>query len=91
MKKIYLTEEQIDTLRNAYEQTLGTSDYLKYACAWYFKSPKTGKWIFSVYGCPCSFNKCYLKTVHGTLFIYDDNEDNRIELNDECKKLLNIA
>ena len=91
MGKTYITEQQIELLRDAYESTLGTSNYTKYSCEWYFKSKKTGKWKFSVYGSPASFNKGYFKTIRGETYIYNSlNNDERVRLNDACKELLDI-
>lgn len=90
MERTYITEQQIELLRDAYKSTLGTSNYTKYSCEWSFKSKKTGKWKFSIYASPCPYNKAYFKKVRGGLYLYNEDGDERILLNDACKELLDI-
>ena len=91
MEKNMVTEQQMELLRDAFEATQGTPDYLKYKCEWYFKSSKSGQWKFTIWGSPASFNKGYFKKVRGETYIYSMDYDERIKLNEECKALLNIA
>ena len=81
MNKVYVTEQQIELLKDAYKSTLGTPNYTKYSCEWHLKSKKTGKWIFSIYSSPCPFKKVYFKKVRGELYLYDEDGDERILLN----------
>ncbi len=89
MERTYITEQQIELLRDAYESTLGTSNYTKYSCEWHFKSKKTGKWKFSIYGSPCPYKKAYFKKVRDELYLYSE-DDERTLLNEACKELLDI-
>ena len=91
MAKNLITDEQIILLRDAYEKTLGTPDYLKYSCAWYFKSSKTGEWKFAIWGSPWHFTSGYFKKVRGETYIYSMDGKDRVQLNEACKKLLKIA
>lgn len=92
MKKLNMvTEQQMELLRDAFAATLGTIDYHKYSCEWYFKSRKTGQWKFGVYGSPAAFNKGYFKTIQGETYIYSMDKDERVRLNSACKELLGIA
>ena len=92
MNKVYITDEQIKTLEKAWDSVVGTSDYTKYHCEWYFKSHRKNNWTFSGYGSPA--RKGYFKKVCGETFIYLDADDygdfRRVKLNEACKELLNI-
>lgn len=92
MNRIMITEQQIKLLGDAYEQTLGTKDYLKYKCEHYFKR-EDGNWQFVVWGSPACYKAeyVYLKTVRGETYIYRTDNSSRIKLNDACKELLGIA
>ena len=92
MEKNFVTDEQVKLLGEAYESTLGTKDYLKYSCEHYFKG-KNGDWKFAIWGSPACYKAeyCYFKNVRGETYIYTLDNHSRIKLNDECKKLLNIA
>ena len=90
MNKVYVTEQQIELLSDAYQSTLGTPNYTKYRCAWWFKSRQTGQWKFSIYGSPSSMTGGFFKKVRGEVFIYSKDETERIQLNEACKELLNI-
>ena len=91
MKKNMVTEQQMELLRDAFEATQGTPDYLKYKCEWYFKSSKSGQWKFSIWGSPASFNKGYFKVIRGEIYIYSMDDEERFKLNEECKELLEIT
>ena len=90
MERTYITEQQIELLKDAYESTLGTSNYTKYSCEWHFKSKKTGKWKFSIHSSPCPYKKAYFKKVRDELYLYNEDGDERTLLNDDCKELLDI-
>ena len=90
MNKTMITEQQIELLNEAYKSTLGTENYLKYKCEWYFKN-KNGVWKFSIWGMPFPYSKGYFKTIRGETYIYNINGTERVKLNSACKELLNIA
>lgn len=86
MNKIYVTSEQFEILKKAYESTLGTSDFTKYSCALSFKG-KRGNWIHSLYTAPV-FDKGYFKKIRGETYIYHIDGHERYCLSQECKELL---
>jgi hypothetical protein len=90
MNKIFITNQQIELLQDAYKSTLGTPDYTKYSCEWSFKNKKTGQWKFSVWGSPCPYEKAYFKKMNGETYLYSMDGDERIKLNEACKELLEI-
>ena len=94
MNKIYLTDEQLKALDDAYNSVLGTPKFMKYYCDCYFKLSGKNNWVFSGYTSP-AIRKGYLKTVRGETYIYSDPDNwgctHRVHLNHECKKILGIA
>lgn len=93
MKKIYVTAQQLKTLKDAWDKTLGTSEYHKYCCASYCKLAGKKKWFLTGYTCAAFING-YFKTVRGETYIYSDvnvfGDTYRVCLTNECKKLLEV-
>lgn len=92
--KNFITTEQLKVLEDAWQSSRGTPDYWKYDCESYFKINGKSNWHFSGYTCP-AFIRGYFKTISGETYIYSEPDSrgnlHRIRLNNECKKLLNIA
>ena len=86
MKKFFVTKEQFRVLSDAYDKTLGTREWCKYACALSVKC-NNGSWKHTVYAAPV-FNKGYFKRIGNDSYIYNVDGTERFLLNDECKNLL---
>lgn len=72
-------------LRQAYDKTQGTQDYIKYSCESYSKS--NGKWLFTGWSFPI---EGIIKVVRGQTFVYAEDGKSRIRLSDNCKEFLGL-
>ena len=91
MKKIFITSEQLDEIKKLYDKTVGTNDWYTEGFSYRGATSSKGKngWFHTGYYIPTFPG--YIKTIKGITYIYSKDGEDRIELSDRCKELLNIA